>query len=56
TLSHEEHHRVVEVAVDQVAGRVPVIAGTGSNSTRESISLTKHAERAGVNACLVITP
>lgn len=56
TLSHGEHHRVVEVAIEQAAGRVPIIAGTGSNSTRESISLTKHAERAGANGCLVITP
>ncbi|MEE9519959.1 MAG: 4-hydroxy-tetrahydrodipicolinate synthase [bacterium] len=56
TLSHEEHHRVVETAIEQVAGRVPVIAGTGSNSTRESISLTQHAEKAGANGCLVVTP
>ena len=56
TLSHEEHHRVVETAIEQAAGRVPVIAGTGSNSTRESISLTQHAEKAGANGCLVVTP
>lgn len=56
TLSHEEHHRVVEVAIEQAAGRVPIIAGTGSNSTWETISLTQHAERAGANGCLVITP
>ena len=49
TLSHDEHHRVVETAIEQTAGRVPVIAGTGSNSTRESISLTQHAEKAGAN-------
>lgn len=56
TLNHEEHHRVVETAIEQAAGRVPVIAGTGSNSTRESISLTQHAEKAGANGCLVVTP
>ena len=56
TLNHEEHHRVVEVAIEQAAGRVPVIAGTGSNSTRESVGLTQHAERAGASGCLVITP
>jgi 4-hydroxy-tetrahydrodipicolinate synthase len=56
TLSHEEHHRVVETAVEQAAGRVPVIAGTGSNSTSETVSLTKHAEGAGASGCLVITP
>ncbi len=56
TLSHDEHHRVVETAIEQAAGRVPVIAGTGSNSTRESISLTQHAEKAGANGCLVVTP
>ncbi len=56
TLSHDEHHRVVELAVEHAAGRVPIIAGTGSNSTRESISLTRHAERAGAAGCLVITP
>ena len=56
TLSHDEHHRVVEVAIEQAAGRVPVIAGTGSNSTSETISLTRHAEGAGASGCLVITP
>jgi 4-hydroxy-tetrahydrodipicolinate synthase len=52
TLSHEEHGRVVEVVVDQVAGRIPVIAGAGSNNTAEAITLTRHAEEAGADAVL----
>ncbi len=56
TLSHEEHMKVVEIAIDQVKGRVPVIAGTGSNSTDETIMLTHHAKKAGADAALVITP
>lgn len=56
TLSHEEHMRVVELTVAAVNGRVPVIAGTGSNSTDETIMLTKHAKKAGADAALVITP
>lgn len=56
TLSHEEHHRVVKLCVDVAAGRVPVIAGAGSNSTREAVSLAEHAERAGAAAVLVVTP
>ncbi|NPA94293.1 MAG: 4-hydroxy-tetrahydrodipicolinate synthase [Thermodesulfobacteria bacterium] len=56
TLSHDEHMRVVEITIDQVRGRVPVIAGTGSNSTEETIMLTKHAKKAGADAALVITP
>ncbi len=56
TLSHEEDHRVTEIVVDQVAGRIPVIAGTGSNSTTEAISLTKHAKEVGASAALMITP
>ncbi len=56
TLSHEEHMRVVEVTVETVKGRVPVIAGTGSNSTTETVMLTKHAKNAGADAALVITP
>jgi 4-hydroxy-tetrahydrodipicolinate synthase len=56
TLSHEEHKRVVEVAVEQAAGRVPVIAGTGSNNTVEAISLTGHARKAGADAVLMISP
>jgi 4-hydroxy-tetrahydrodipicolinate synthase len=56
TLSHAEHKRVVEVCLDQVKKRVPVIAGTGSNNTAEALELTKHAEKAGANAALMITP
>ena len=56
TLSHEEHDRVVEVCVDAAAGRVPVIAGAGSNSTREALRLTRHARDAGADGALLITP
>ncbi len=56
TLTHEEHERVVEVTVQTVAGRVPVVAGTGSNSTVEAIKLTRHAQKAGADAALMITP
>jgi 4-hydroxy-tetrahydrodipicolinate synthase len=56
TLSHEEHERVVEIAVQQVNGRVPVIAGTGSNNTREAIRLTAHAKKVGANGVLMISP
>lgn len=56
TLSYEEHHRVIELAIESAAGRIPVIAGTGSNSTAETIELTKHAEKAGADAALLITP
>jgi 4-hydroxy-tetrahydrodipicolinate synthase len=56
TLSHEEHRLVVEWCVDQSAGRVPVIAGTGSNSTAEAIALSIQAEKAGADAVLVVTP
>src|SRR5437016_1491050 len=56
TLSHEEHMRVVEWCVDQAKGRVPVVAGAGSNSTKEAIELSRHAEAAGANAVLVVTP
>ena len=56
TLSHEEHMKVVELTVATVKGRVPVIAGTGSNSTEETIMLTRHAKKAGADAALVITP
>lgn len=56
TMSHEEHHRVVELTVKAVNGRVPVLAGTGSNSTSESIELTKHAREAGADGALMITP
>lgn len=56
TLSHEEHNRVIELAIEGAAGRVPVIAGTGSNSTAETIALTKYAEKAGASGALLITP
>ncbi|WP_419796809.1 MAG: 4-hydroxy-tetrahydrodipicolinate synthase [Terasakiella sp.] len=56
TLSHQEHHRVVELCLEAAKGRVPVIAGTGSNNTAEAISLQKHAKEAGAAAGLVVTP
>ena len=56
TLSHAEHHRVVELCLDEAKGRVPVIAGAGSNSTREAVDLAVHAEKAGADAALVVTP
>jgi len=56
TLSHEEHDRVIELAVEHVDGRAKVIAGTGSNATSEAIRLTKHAEEAGADACLLVSP
>ena len=56
TLSHEEHEKVIELCVNEAQGKIPVIAGTGSNSTEEAISLTKHAEEAGADAALLVTP
>lgn len=56
TLSHEEHGRVVELVIEAAAGRLPVIAGTGSNSTAEAIERTAHARHAGAAAALVVTP
>ena len=56
TLNHDEHKRVIELCVNECKGKIPVIAGTGSNSTEEAISLTKHAQKAGANAALVVTP
>ncbi len=56
TLSHDEHRRVVEIVVQTVAGRVPVVAGTGSNSTREACALTAHARDAGADAALLLSP
>ncbi len=56
TLSHDEHHQVIEWCVDQAAGRVPVIAGAGSNNTAEAVGFAKHAERVGADAVLVVTP
>jgi 4-hydroxy-tetrahydrodipicolinate synthase len=56
TLSHAEHRRVVEIAIEVAKGRVPVIAGAGSNSTAEAIDLARHAKKAGADATLVVTP
>lgn len=56
TLSHDEHRQVIEVVVKTVAGRVPVIAGAGSNNTVEGIDLIRHAEKVGADAALVVTP
>jgi len=56
TLNHEEHERVIELCVKESKGKIPVIAGTGSNSTEEAISLTKYAEKIGADAALVVTP
>jgi 4-hydroxy-tetrahydrodipicolinate synthase len=56
TLSHEEHIRVIELAVSVVGGRVPVVAGTGSNSTEEAVALTRSAKKAGADAALLICP
>jgi 4-hydroxy-tetrahydrodipicolinate synthase len=56
TLSHDEHKRVVELTIAVAKGRVPVIAGAGSNSTEEAIDLTRHAKQAGADAALVVTP
>ncbi len=56
TLSHQEHNRVIDIAVEEARGRVPVIAGTGSNSTAEAVRLTQHAKEAGADGALLITP
>ena len=56
TMTHDEHHRVVELTVKTVNGRVPVVAGSGSNSTSEAIDLTKHAKAAGVDGVLMVSP
>ncbi len=56
TLSHEEHKKVVEITVKAVAGRIPVVAGTGSNCTREALELTQHAKEVGADGALIITP
>ncbi len=56
TLSHDEHDRVVELCIDQAAGRVPVIAGAGSNSTAEAVRLAKHAAAAGADGVLIVSP
>ena len=56
TLSHKEHQRVIEICIKEANSKIPVIAGTGSNSTDEAVSLTKHAEKAGADGALVVTP
>ena len=56
TLSHKEHQKVIELCIKESNGKIPVIAGTGSNSTEEAISLTKHAEKVGADGVLVVTP
>lgn len=56
TLSHAEHHRVVEICIQEAKGRAPVIAGAGSNNTAEAIDLARHAEKSGADAVLVVTP
>ena len=56
TLNHDEHQKVIEICIKESNGKLPVIAGTGSNSTEEAVSLTKHAEKAGANGALVVTP
>lgn len=56
TLTHDEHRRVVEICIAEAGGRVPVIAGAGSNNTVEAVSLARHAEKAGADAVLVVTP
>ena len=56
TLSHKEHQQVIELCINESKGKNPIIAGTGSNSTEEAISLTSHAEKVGANAALIVTP
>ena len=56
TLNHDEHQRVIDLCIRESKGKIPVIAGTGSNSTEEAISLTSHAEKAGADGALVVTP
>ena len=56
TLSHDEHQKVIELCIKEAKGKIPVIAGTGSNSTAEAVELTKHAEKAGADGAFVVTP
>ena len=56
TLTHDEHRKIIEIAIKECGGKIPVIAGTGSNSTDEAVELSKYAEKAGSNALLVVTP
>ncbi len=56
TLSHDEHKKIIDISVKECSGKIPVIAGTGSNSTSEAIDLSKYAEKAGADALLIVTP
>ena len=56
TLTHDEHKKVIEISVKECKGKIPVIAGTGSNSTVEAIELSKHAEKIGADGLLIVTP
>ncbi len=56
TLNHKEHQEIIEICIKEAKNKIPVIAGTGSNSTEEAVSLTKHAEKAGADGVLVVTP
>ncbi len=56
TLNHDEHKKIIEIAVKESAGKIPVIAGTGSNSTEEAVELSKHAEKSGADGLLIVTP
>ena len=56
TISHDEHKKIIQLCVNESNGKIPVIAGTGSNSTKEAVSLTQYAEKAGADAALVVTP
>ncbi len=56
TLSHKEHEKVIELCIQEAKGKIPIIAGTGSNSTDEAVALTRHAEKAGADGALVVTP
>ncbi len=56
TLSHNEHKKIIEIAVSECNGKIPVVAGTGSNSTHEAVDLSKYAEKAGSDALLIVTP
>ena len=56
TLNHDEHEKVIEICIREAKGKIPVIAGTGSNSTEEAVALTRHAESAGADGALIVTP
>ena len=56
TITHDEHKNIIKIAIKECNGRIPVISGTGSNSTEEAVELSKFAEKAGSNALLIVTP